>query len=256
MARRPTAPNWKSWLRQWDEQQEALLPNRERRFHVILDVLEATAGRSPRVLDLGSGPGSLSMRVLKRLPRARCVAVDYDPVVLRIGQGALGSFHGRLTWVDAKMGAPGWTQRLPRGRYDAAVSTTALHWLPAPNLRQVYRDLGALLRPGGVFLNGDHLAWGAEDPELRRIARRVRWVHRRESRGVEPGNAWARWWEAVAREPMLAPTLEEHRRRRAQHPRERHLPLVAHVRALRRSGFRTVAVLWQILDDRVLFARR
>jgi SAM-dependent methyltransferase len=249
-------PSWRQWLRRWDEQQASLLPNRERRFHVILDVLEASVGRSPRVLDLGSGPGSLSLRILQRFPRARCVAVDYDPVVLRIGQGALGSYGGRLTWVDAKMGAPGWKDALPPGRFDAAVSTTALHWLTPSSLRQVYRDLAGLLRPRGVFLNGDRLAWGSEQARLVRLAEQVRQVHRRETKRTAGSNAWDRWWKDAARAPALAASFEEHRRRQAQHPKERSPPLAAHVRALRRSGFRTVAVVWQILDDRVLFAGR
>ena len=256
MASSRRATDWKAWLRRWDAQQAALLPSRERRFHVLLDVLEATVGRSPRVLDLGSGPGSLSLRILQRFPRARCVAVDYDPVVLRIGQGALGSFRGRLTWVDAKLGAAGWTDRLPAGKYDAAVSTTALHWLSPASLRRVYRDLGGLLRPAGIFLNGDQLAWGAEDPRLLRLAQRVRQVHRHGLLRRPGRDAWDRWWRDAARVPALAPSFAEHERRQAQHPKDRSLPLDAHVRALRRSGFRTVAVVWQIIDNRVLFAQR
>ncbi len=116
-------------------------------------------GRRFTALDLGSGPGSLSARLLRRFPRGRSVAVDYDPVSLRVGQGALGSSGGRLQWVDARLGHPGWTERLPRRRYDAALSTTALHWLTAPALGRLYRDLHGLLRPGGVLLNGDHLPW-------------------------------------------------------------------------------------------------
>ncbi|MFZ0830289.1 MAG: class I SAM-dependent methyltransferase [Thermoplasmata archaeon] len=258
MTARSSSPDWKAWLRRWDKQQASLLPSRERRFHIMLDVLEATVGRSPRVLDLGSGPGSLSFRVLQRFPHARCVAVDYDPVVLRIGQGALGSYRGRLTWVDAKLGAPGWTRRLPPGKFDAAISTTALHWLPPASLRRVYRDLGGLLRVGGVFLNGDHLAWGSEDPRLTRLSRRVYRVHRHGRKPEVGWGAWDRWWRDAGRVPALAPSFAEHRRRQAQHPRHDTppLPLNAHVRALRKAGFRTVTVVWQIIDNRVLFAQR
>jgi SAM-dependent methyltransferase len=254
--RRPASTNWKAWLRRWDEQQEAYLINRERRFRVMLDVLEASVGRAPRVLDLGSGPGSLSLRILQRFPQARCVAVDYDPVVLRIGQGALGSYHGRLTWVDTKIGSPAWTDHLPAGKYDAAVSTTALHWLPPATLQKVYRDLGSLIRSSGVFVNGDYIPWGPEDPRVRRLVNRVHRLHlRRPGRRAAMG-AWRRWWSAAARVPDLASAFAEHRRRRAQHPRERPLPVDAQVRALRRAGFRTVTVVWQSFEDRVLFAQR
>lgn len=222
----------------------------------MLDVLEATIGRSGRVLDLGSGPGSLSQRMLQRFPRFRCVAVDYDPVVLRIGQGALGTYGGRLAWVDAKIGRSGWTDLLPRSRFDAAVSTTALHWLPTARLRQVYRDLGRVIRPGGVVLNGDRVPWGPEDARLGRLARGVHDVQTRRLEAGAGWGAWQRWWKETSRVPELADAFEAHRKRRAQHPKEGATPLNVQIRALRRAGFRTVAVVWQNLEDRVLFAQR
>ncbi|WP_031186888.1 class I SAM-dependent methyltransferase, partial [Streptomyces sp. NRRL S-1896] len=51
----------------------------------------------------------------------------------------------------------GWTDTLGLDRpLDAAVSTTALHYLPEPVLLRTYRSLASLLRPGGVLVNGDH----------------------------------------------------------------------------------------------------
>jgi SAM-dependent methyltransferase len=256
MARQVPPSVWKNWLRRWDDQQETLVPDREWRFRVIVDVLEATVGPSARVLDLGCGPGSLSLRVLQRFRRVRCVAVDYDPVVLTIGRAALGSYGGRLTWVDDKIGTPHWTDRLPPGRYDAAVSTTALHWLPPTTMRRVYRDLGSLIRPGGVVLNGDRLPWGPEEPGLERLVRRVREVRLRRLERRPDWGAWRRWWREAAKAPELAASYAEHRRRQAQHPREAAMPLNDQVHALRRAGFRTVAVVWQNMEDRVLFAQR
>jgi SAM-dependent methyltransferase len=256
MPRRRHFPDWKEWLRRWDEQQQTYLPYREWRFRTMLDVLEAMVGGSGRVLDLGSGPGSLSQRVLQRFPRIRVVAVDYDPVVLRIGQGALGTYGGRLTWVDAKIGGPHWTDGLPPGKYDAAVSTTALHWLPPGSLRRVYGDLGTLIRRDGAFLNGDRLPWGAEEPRLERLAERVRKVRVKRADQRRDWGAWRRWWRDASRAPELAESFEEHRRRQAQHPKETAMSLSSQIRALRRGGFRTVAVVWQNIEDRVLFAQR
>ena len=256
MTRAPPRAYWKRWLRRWDEQQEAFLPARERRFHLMLDVLEAAVGRAPRVLDLGSGPGPLSLRVLQRFPRARCVAVDYDPVVLRIGQGALGSYHGRLTWVDTKIAAPGWTDQLPFRRFDAAISTTALHWLPPPGLRQTYRDLARILRPGGVFMNGDHMAESPRQIAVRRLLRRTYRVHRHGRSPRAAHDPWTRWWHDAARAAPLAESFAEHERRRAQHPHVRALDLPGQIAALRRAGFRTTLTAWQVLEDRVLVAVR
>lgn len=222
----------------------------------MLDVLEATLGRRFTALDLGSGPGSLSARILRRFPSARVVAVDYDPVVRRIGEGALGTVGGRLTWVDAKLGSPGWSERLPGRRYDAAVSTTALHWLTAAALTRLYRDLGRLVRPGGTFLDGDQLGWGKSERELARLAERVRASRSSHARSAARWGGWRRWWRDARRVPALRAAFAEHDRRGASHPDRTDLSLDQHVRRLRAAGFRTVATVWQDQENRVLFARR
>src|SRR5437867_12833692 len=129
MARTPREPDWKGLLASWDRQQESFNPDRERRFDVMFEVLRARLPRRFTALDLGCGPGSLTARLLRRFPAARVVAVDFDPVVLRVGRGALRGFGRRIMWVDANLGARGWTTAVPLRRFDAAVSTTALHWL-------------------------------------------------------------------------------------------------------------------------------
>ena len=78
------------WLARWDAQQQRHIPDREERFAAMVDAVAAFAGPEPRVLDLGCGPGSLSARVLDRIPGASVVAIDADPVLLAIGRGALG----------------------------------------------------------------------------------------------------------------------------------------------------------------------
>ena len=246
----------REWLRAWDAQQEQFNPDRERRFALMLEAVAATQGRSFRALDLGSGPGSLSARLLRRFPRARCVAVDYDPVSLRVGQGALGDFGGRLAWVDAKLGRPGWTRQLPRGRFDAALSTTALHWLTERPLARLYRDLHGLLRPGGIFLNGDVLPWGPRAPAFGRLSERVRRLRYGGANLRSEWTGWNRWWARARRVPELAPLFDERERRQSQHPKTGDLPLELHRRALRRAGFREVDVVWQDLQNRELCAFR
>ncbi len=256
MARTPREPNWKALLKGWDVQQESFHPDRELRFSAMFDAVGAATRRRFTALDLGSGPGSLSVRLLRRFPAARAIAVDYDPVTLRIGQGALGSFGGRLTWVDAQLGARGWTDRIPRRRIDAAVSTTALHWLSEAGLRSLYRDLGRLLPRGGVFLDGDYLPWSRREKGLSRVAEKVR---EQRFHGIpldKEWEAWTQWWERAEKVPALRPYFEERKRRSAHHPRRGTLPLEVHEDALRRAGFREVGVIWQDFENRVLFARR
>lgn len=222
----------------------------------MLDLLAATLPARFTALDLGAGPGSLSARLLSRFPHARCVAVDYDPVVRTIGEGALGTLDGRLTWVQTDLGTPGWDRALPPGKFDAAVSTTALHWLDRRRLVRLYDDLGRLLKRRGVFLNGDRLPWGPDDRSLSLLADRVRTARSR--RGVRPAGwrLWRAWWEAARRDPELRPLFSLRQEHGQHHPRRGDLALSVHVRALHRAGFRTVEVVWRDLEDGILFARR
>src|SRR4051794_1971436 len=85
----------RTWITRWDRQQEGYLPDREERFTALIDAVESGGRRpDPLVLDLGCGPGSLSTRLLDRLPRATVVAIDTDPVLLTLGREALSGRAG------------------------------------------------------------------------------------------------------------------------------------------------------------------
>jgi SAM-dependent methyltransferase len=165
-----TEIDWNHWLARWDTQQSGYLPDREARFTVMLDALDVLLGDTFTALDLACGPGSISQRILARFPNARCVAVDFDPVLLAIGQGALGTMDGRLCWIEADLDLAEWSKNFEEGRFDAILTTTALHWLPLDRLIGVYADLARILRPGGVFLNGDNIGFAPHMGTLQRVA--------------------------------------------------------------------------------------
>jgi trans-aconitate 2-methyltransferase len=56
------------------------------------EMLDAIAGcispSAQRILDLGCGTGELSIRLLKRCPSARVVAVDYSPRMIEFAKGS------------------------------------------------------------------------------------------------------------------------------------------------------------------------
>ncbi|RNL73614.1 trans-aconitate 2-methyltransferase [Streptomyces sp. I6] len=246
----------RAWVERWERQQQHYAVDREERFTVISDVVEHVCAGRPRplLLDLGCGPGSLSARLARRLPGAEIVAVDMDPVLLELGR----THHGDAArYVDAVIGADGWTDalRLNRGP-DAVVSTTALHYLPAPVLLETYRSLAALLRPGGALVNGDHFP---PDPgPCTRLTAHVGRC-RAERTGARGHEDWASWWRDAAADPELADLFERRERIRplsggdgANH----HLTLDQHAELLRQAGFSHVAPVWQVGDSRVLVALR
>jgi SAM-dependent methyltransferase len=211
------------------------------------------------VLDLGSGPGSLAVRLLDRMPAARVLAIDADPLLLALGRAACQGRAG-LGFIDLDLRSPGWAGRLGLSRpADAAVSTTALHWLTPPALRAMYAEVAAVLRPGGLLLDGDHFTEDtAVAPTLARLDRAL--TQRIEDRARTDGQPedWKAWWQAATADPALAgPAAERGRRRMSEdHHGSESVLLAQHVTALAAAGFTEIGIIWQHGESRILAAVR
>lgn len=245
--------SWSEWVRRWDRQQTAYIPHREQRFEVMAEIVRALARPRPSLIDLACGPGSLTRRLLARLPGATSAAVDFDPVLLELGRRTLRPLRHRITWVEADLREPGWVARLPRRRFDAVLSTTALHWLTQAELTRVYRQLHEILRPGGALLNGDTMAFDATLPSFRRLAHTINHERTRALRAHTAAEDWDTWWRRLREVPALVDQfqLREQRFPHAHH-RDREIVPGVHAAALRAAGFREVGIVWQDLDNRVL----
>jgi SAM-dependent methyltransferase len=177
-------------------------PTREARMEAILSVLGTHFHAPIRVLDLGTGPGPFAGRILKRFGGSQVVGVDSDPVLLRVGERALSHYGSRITWILADLRQKDWSYGLPAETFDAAVSSLALHWLEAREIRVLYRELRRLLRPEGCLVNGDFLPShrtkrGIRDPGVESDGDGRAETVEASVRAFKP--KWERWWRALLR---------------------------------------------------------
>jgi trans-aconitate methyltransferase len=254
----PVTIDAQAWLARWDAQQAGYLPDREERFSRMLDLLAVQLPPDFTAVDLCCGPGSISQRLLARFPAARCIAVDYDPALLALGQAALGDHGGRLRWVDHDLSVDADLHAvLDVAHVDAVLSTTALHWLEDDQLSTLYHRLAALIRPGGLLLNGDNLSFTASQPTIQQISDTLtKELHEAQftERGVED---WEQWWAAFAREPGMEMLLSERQRRFGQKPHKaEQTGLALHENLLHAAGFAEVGVIWRHLDNCIVLAVR
>jgi SAM-dependent methyltransferase len=240
-----------AWQESWDRQQEAYMPDREQRIAAMLDVVEAIAENpEPRLLDLAGGTGTITLRALARFPRLRATIVDLDPVLLTIAEAtlldrAVDPADGRTCVVAADLNDPSWAAGLPHLPYDAVLTATALHWLAPRRLTVLFGEIRQVLRPGGVFINADHLPEDALPALTERLLARS--TARREAQ-ITAGSAqsWEGWWQRAAADPVLAPLVEK----RALiyptgHSAEWNPPATWHVESLRAAGFREAGLVWR-----------
>jgi SAM-dependent methyltransferase len=250
--------DWAAWAERWEAQQQLHIPRREERFEVMLELVTEVVGTAPPlVLDLACGPGSISRRVLQRFPETRVVALDADPLLLEIGKRSLGEAHPRLRWVQADLRKEDWSEGLnPRVTFDAVLTSTAMHWLAASDLVRVYRTLAEIIRPGGIFLNAEHLMGSRPGTRMGQIVRSVR--TRLGRAAARDGENWDSWWEAARTTPSFAPLLAERDTVFSElHPRhDEYITAQFHEESLAIAGFAETAVVWRFLDDTIVAAIR
>lgn len=242
------------WVERWDRQQEHYMPDREVRFDLIADVVTELVDRAdPLIVDLGVGPGTLSHRLLARLPGATVVGVDADPLLLALAAAAYGS--PRFRTVSADLRVDGWFDALGLDRApDAFVSTTALHWMNREPLRSLIQVCGKALPPGGVFVNGDHLYEGPSGPRLDALGRALT-ARRAQRTGTAAAEDWAAWWAAVEQAPELA-ELVRLRDGGFDHTVHDRPTAGDYVAFAREAGFAEAGTIWQYGDDRVVVGIR
>jgi tRNA (cmo5U34)-methyltransferase len=148
----------------YDGQRRRLVPCFESFYGTAVDVLALREGPVGRVLDLGAGTGLMSEAVLDRYPQAELVLLDGAAEML--AQAAERLRGKRATRVHADL-----REALPDGPFDAVVSALAIHHLEHADVRGLLGRIHAVLRPGGVFVNAEHVT--GSSPWLEGVYRRL-----------------------------------------------------------------------------------
>ncbi len=117
-----------------------------------------------RVLDLGCGHGMVARALAQQGFQGEYVGIDFSPALLAEAQSHAPKAFPTL-WLQRDLADPHWSQGL-NPPFDVVCAFAVLHHLPDRALReQVVRQIGALLRPGGLFC---HSHWNfLRSPRLR-----------------------------------------------------------------------------------------
>lgn len=137
----------------------------------LLDAVEPVVGAAPvaRLLDAGTGSGTLALAAIRRWPHVHVTGMDVSPGMLAVARAAAAAALGpaelaRLSLVEGSVADPEIVGLAPAS-IDAAVSSFVLHLVP--DRAAALGGLWSLLRPGGtlafVVWAKEAKPWAAEE---------------------------------------------------------------------------------------------
>ncbi len=242
------------WANEWEKQQNSLIEKREERFETLFNITEEIYGKKINALDLGCGPGSLEKRFLDRFPDSHITSIDYDPVTLEIAKNMNSSTM--TTFLERDLRNEDWDSGMKHEAYDVVYSTTALHWLPEPALRNVYVETAHLLKRGGSLMNGDHMRPEKRSAKFQGLYSVIEENILKTNSNYKNAMGWDQWWNEFKSTGWRPGLFEERERRLETGNHDQKVPLEKHIQFLEEAGFSDIDIPWKYLDNIILLAMK
>ncbi|MEO8606428.1 MAG: class I SAM-dependent methyltransferase [Chloroflexota bacterium] len=170
------------------------IPLAAEQLAVMVRVIQEARPNLDNFLDLGCGDGVLGQAVLAHYPDAHGILLDFSQPMIEAAQHKLAARKENLTFVVQDYGTSSWVESVKAyAPFDVVVSGFSIHHQPDSRKRELYQEIYDLLKPGGIFLNLEHVAPGS--PWLEQVFDEIfidEMVAHNQKRGLNPSR------EAVA----------------------------------------------------------
>ncbi|NJP20133.1 MAG: methyltransferase domain-containing protein [Hydrococcus sp. CRU_1_1] len=135
------------------------IPLAVEQIDILLRVIQLTQIKVDKFIDLGCGNGILGKSILQQYPTAKGIFIDISEAMLQAAQDSLTSEEERVRFILQDFGKKEWVNSvIQESTFDVIVSGFAIHHLPDTRKKELYQEIYQLLKPGGVFLNLEHVA--------------------------------------------------------------------------------------------------
>ena len=121
-------------------------------------IVEATVDDVTNIADLGCGDGILAATLLERHPQAKATLVDFSEPMIAAARKELAPYGAGCEFHLADLSSAKWVDAVgSRAPFDVVVSGYAIHHTTDERKQVLYRQIFELLKPGGVFVNIEHV---------------------------------------------------------------------------------------------------
>ena len=135
------------------------IPLAQEQIGVMMTMLKTSTQPIEKFLDLGCGDGILGAAILGAYPAAHGVLADFSEPMLAQAREGLKEYAGQLAFENLDYGDKAWVNKMqPQGPFDAIVSGYSIHHQPDARKPEIYAEIFSLLKPGGWFVNIEHVS--------------------------------------------------------------------------------------------------
>lgn len=213
-----------SEAKQFDRLIKTLVPGYDAMMDAVLRSLPFPRTRAVRVIDLGTGTGTLAARIAKHYPKAKITCVDMSEKMLAMAARKL---------PKARIHRSDFYRYEFTGRYDAVVSSLALHHLVTDaDKHAFYRKIYRALANGGVFVNADVVLGAAKHLQDAAL------------------DEWRAFMAGHLSEKAIRTTFANY------HREDSPATIRSHMDGLRKAGFSDIDIVWKQVMGAVIFAAR
>lgn len=133
------------------------IPGADLQLAVIGKITRSWNPEPSSILDLGCGNGILGRFLLGLFPSARGLLLDFSDPMLDAARDNVASL-ANATVAEADFSSPKWLE-IARSHepFDIVVSGFAIHHQPDYRKQTLYTEIFDCLKPGGTFLNLEHV---------------------------------------------------------------------------------------------------
>lgn len=135
------------------------IPFAAEQIDIMLRVIKAGNKTVENFVDLGCGNGILAKAILAHYPQAKGVLVDFSEPMLSEAKTQLSDYASSLRFALGDFGVKEWIHSVSaEAPFDVIVSGLAIHHQPDKRKKELYAEIFNFLKPGGVFINMEHVA--------------------------------------------------------------------------------------------------
>ncbi len=134
------------------------IPLAAEQLDVMMRVIRAARPELKTFMDIGCGDGILGHTILAHYPDAQGILLDFSEPMIEAAQHKLAANRMQLQFITEDYGNPEWVNAVKTySPFDAIVSGFSIHHQPDIRKQALYAEIYGLLKPGGIFINIEHI---------------------------------------------------------------------------------------------------